>query len=208
MSLGETTLSSLGGGCRIENRSAPNPIDVTNKARVVESLEKNETDFAVMSILPDSLKVNTLDIMQNKLFVVADSRSSSGGGRNREQVLSKPLIYREVGSGTRTLMERFASRYDLPSRKKLELSSYEAVKQAVLAGLGISMIPLVGIQRELEAGSLRIIRMKNFPITSQWRLVWLSSKRLSPVAESFLAYLTTERHRLVREHFSWMKKYT
>jgi DNA-binding transcriptional LysR family regulator len=183
-------------------------IDVTNKARVVESLEKNEIDFAVMSILPDSLKVNTLDIMENKLFVVANTKAGSPHrSRNWEQLQTMPLIYREVGSGTRTLMERFAEQYDLPTRKKLELSSYEAVKQAVLAGLGVSMIPLVGIERELEAGSLHIINMKNFPITSQWRLVWLASKRLSPVAESFLEYLSKERHRLVREHFSWMRKY-
>lgn len=183
-------------------------IDVTNKARVVESLEKNEIDFAVMSILPDSLKVNTLDIMENKLFVVANTKASSPQrSRNWEQLQTMPLIYREVGSGTRTLLERFAEQYDLPARKKLELSSYEAVKQAVLAGLGVSIIPLVGIHRELEAGSLHIIGMKNFPITSQWRLVWLASKRLSPVAESFLEYLTEERHRLVRDHFSWMRKY-
>lgn len=183
-------------------------MDVTNKARVVESLERNEVDFAIMSILPESLNVNTLEIMDNKLFVVSNTPVASKRKHVERGILQDmPLIYREQGSGTRTLLERFAREHGLPTRKKLELSSYEAVKQAVLAGLGASIIPLIGIRHELEARKLHIINIKGFPITSTWRLVWLASKRLSPSAESFLTTITKDRRRLVREHFSWMKKY-
>ncbi|MFM8569816.1 MAG: LysR family transcriptional regulator [Candidatus Kapaibacterium sp.] len=183
-------------------------LDVTNKARVVESLERNEVDFAIMSILPESLKVETLELMENKLFVVSHTPVAS---RRKHADLADlqdmPLIYRETGSGTRTLMERFAAQHDLPTRKKLELSSYEAVKQAVIAGLGASIIPLVGIRRELESKALHIIKVKGFPITSTWRLVWLASKRLSPAAAACLETMTNDRQRIVRRHFAWMNRY-
>jgi DNA-binding transcriptional LysR family regulator len=76
---------------------------------------------------------------------------------------------------------------------KLELTSNEAVKQAVLAGLGISIMPLIGIHQELEAGKLSIIHQDGLPIRTEWQLVWLRKKELTPVMKAYLEFLATER---------------
>ena len=77
--------------------------------------------------------------------------------------------------------------------KKMELTSNEAVKQSLLAGLGYSIIPLIGIKNELQNNELQIIPIKSLPIKTNWSLIWLKGKKHSPVAKSFLEYLKKEK---------------
>jgi DNA-binding transcriptional LysR family regulator len=79
---------------------------------------------------------------------------------------------------------------------KIELTSNEAVKQAVLAGLGISIMPMIGIHQELDSGKLSIIPVEGLPIRTEWQLVWLRKKELSPVMKAYFDYLATEKDRL------------
>ncbi len=83
-------------------------------------------------------------------------------------------------------------------KKKLELTSNEAVKQAVMAGLGYSIMPLIGIHNEIEQGFLEIIHTKGLPIQTQWNLIWLEEKRLSPVAEAYLKYIREQKEQLIK----------
>ena len=118
-----------------------------------------------------------------------------------------PLIYREHGSGTRLVMERFIEENKLPVRKKMELTSNEAVKQAVIAGLGCSIMPLIGIKSELLNGDLQIIPVKDFPIISVWNLVWMKNKNFSPVAAAFLKYVNEQKEAIIHEKFDWFEKF-
>lgn len=183
-------------------------LDVTNKFKVVESLEKNEVDFSLVSVLPDKLKIEKIELMQNKLFVI-----SNAGHTYKNKVYDKsifetmPLIFREKGSGTRQTMEKFIHRNNLPVRKKMELTSNEAVKQAVIAGLGCSIMPLIGIKNELQNGELKIVRVKGFPIKSVWNLIWLKGKNHSPVAQAFLTYLKKEKSAIIKDRFEWFDLY-
>ena len=120
---------------------------------------------------------------------------------------SQQLIYRENGSGTRQTMEEFIQKNDLPVRKKMELTSNEAVKQAVIAGLGCSIMPLIGIKNELQNGELQIIPVKGFPIDSMWHLIWLKGKNHSPVACSFLNHLKNEKENIAQNRFKWCDQY-
>ncbi len=178
-------------------------LDVTNKAQVIGSLERNEVDFSLVSVLPPNLQVESEELMLNKLYVVGNTdhkfpkKSYSTG-----LFETLPLIYREPGSGTRYVMERFIEENKLPVRKKMELTSNEAVKQAVIAGLGYSVMPLIGIRNDLKSGSLQIIPVKGFPITSTWRMIWMKQKNFSPVARSFLKYLQKEKEAIIAENFS------
>lgn len=183
-------------------------LDVTNKLKVVESLENNDVDFSLVSVLPDNLKIEKLELLQNKLYVVGNAKQKLKSRMNDKSVFETlPLIYREQGSGTRQTMERFIQSNRLPVRKKMELTSNEAVKQAVIAGLGCSIMPLIGIKNELQSGELQIIPVKGFPIKSFWNLIWLKGKNHSPVALSFLNYLKKERASIVSEKFDWYEKY-
>jgi DNA-binding transcriptional LysR family regulator len=183
-------------------------LDVTNKAKVIESLEKNEVDFSLVSVLPANMKLDKVELMQNKLFVVGNQDMKFSRKEYDKKIFETiPLIYREKGSGTRFVMEKFIEKNKLPVHKKMELTSNEAVKQAVIAGLGYSIMPLIGIKNELNNGSLQIIPVKGFPIKSVWNLIWLKEKNLSPVASAFLQYVRKEKNNIIKQKFDWFEQY-
>ncbi|MGY6743191.1 MAG: LysR family transcriptional regulator [Cecembia sp.] len=181
-------------------------LDVTNKAMVINSLDENEIDFALVSILPEAMQVESIPLMENKLYLVANKEFEVD-----QKVYSKKffediaLIYREQGSGTRLTMERYLRDNGIPVRKKMELTSNEAVKQAVIAGLGYSVMPLIGIKNEIQDGDLKIVPVEDFPIVTTWNLIYMKNKRFSPVAEAFLDYLKQEKGNIIKERFNWFK---
>lgn len=183
-------------------------MDVTNKAEVMRSLEANEVDFAMVSTIPKNLKISRVELMENKLYLV--------GGRQFEPTAKNitikkfellPLIYREQGSATRNAMERYISSHKISTYKKMELTSNEAVKQAIIAGLGYSIMPLIGIKNELNSGDVQIIPVKDLPIVTNWNLIWLNSKNLSTVSKSFVDYITENKTRIMDTHFDWFYTY-
>jgi len=183
-------------------------LDVTNKAQVINSLEKNEVDFSLVSVLPQNISVDKVQLMQNKLFVVGNYDEKFSKKEYDKKIFeSIPLIYREPGSGTRHVMEKFILKNNLPVTKKMELTSNEAVKQAVIAGLGYSIMPLIGIKNELMNHQLQIIPVKGFPIKSTWYLIWLMGKKLSPVANAYLNYVKKEKQHIIQEKFEWFEQY-
>lgn len=191
-----------------ENSAVELLMDVTNKNKVVQSLENNEIDFALVSILPETVTVEKLDLLQNKLFLVGSPTLNSEVTTKGNKILeSLPLIFREQGSGTRFTMERYLQKHHLSVHKKMELTSNEAVKQAVLAGLGYSIMPLIGIKNELFNKQLQIIQVNGLPIKTTWSLIWLKGKKHSPVSTAFLNFLKKEKNKLVKSHFDWYELY-
>jgi DNA-binding transcriptional LysR family regulator len=182
-------------------------MDVTNKQKVVETLFQNEVDFALVSIVPDNMKVSKIDLIPNKLYFVIGKDMQIEKGSSLEEILSQyPLIFREQGSGTRQIMERFLERNQVFIPKKMELTSNEAVKQAVIAGLGVSIMPLIGIKHELQHKEIQIIPIKGLPIKTMWSLIWLKGKSLSPVCKAFVQYLN-QKTAIVQSNFSWYEAY-
>ena len=177
-------------------------MDVTNKSKVLASLEKNEIDFALISILPDNLNFLELELIENQLYLVGNKNIADKIIKNNDLLNSKPFIFREQGSGTRQMMEMFITINKFQTKKKIELTSNEAVKQAVLAGIGISIMPIIGIKSEIESGKLKIITTKGLPIITKWRLVWLKEKKLSSIAQHFIDYLKNEKVNINKLSFS------
>lgn len=191
-----------------QNKGIDLVMDVTNKSRVVKSLENNEIDFALVSILPDDLLLQSEILLENKLYLIGNRNAVSEIKISDIDLFhTHPLIYREDGSATRLVMENYLYRNGLQSAKKIQLTSNEAVKQAVIAGIGYSIMPIIGLKNELESGDLKIITMKGFPIKSNWNLVWLKNKSLSPVAEAYLNYIREEKSSLKSNYFSWIDNY-
>lgn len=183
-------------------------MDVTNKSKVAESLENNEIDFALVSILPTTLNIEQLDLLQNKLFLVGKPNAELKKNMDIKDLFKDlPLIFREKGSGTRLIMEQFIEHNDIAVLKKMELTSNEAVKQALLAGLGYSIMPLIGIKNELHNKELEIIPVQGLPITTTWSLIWLKGKKLNPVSSQFLRYIVKEKNDIVHSKFSWYEQY-
>lgn len=183
-------------------------LDVTNKAQVLVSLEKNEVDFCLVSVLPENMGIEKVELLQNKLFVVGNYEGPFEHKAYTKKVLEQmPIIYREQGSGTRHVMEKFIKKNKLPVQKKMELTGNEAVKQAVVAGLGYSIMPLIGIKNELMNKQLQVISVKGFPLKSTWYLIWPKGKKLSPVAAAYLSYVKKEKQNIIQQKFDWFEDY-
>jgi len=177
-------------------------LDVTNRNKVMESLERNAVDFALVSLLPHNLKISKIPLMDNQLALIAHRDFECTSTLLKPADLRElPLIYREAGSATRQVMERFLEEQRIKVRMKMELTSNEAVKQAILAGLGCSIMPIIGIKSELQQGTLKIIPVKGLPLQSQWNLIWLQNKGLSPAAEAFKQFLESNKDALIARHF-------
>ncbi|MTB50855.1 LysR family transcriptional regulator [Lewinella sp. W8] len=182
-------------------------MDVTNKAKVVESLKANRVDLCLVSIVPPSLSVNQLDLLPNKLFLVGKANAPLAEKTHKTDLLSElPLIYRETGSGTRQTMEAFLLKNKVQARTHLQLRSNEAVKQAVLAGLGYSIMPLIGLRNELRDKQLKIFSVRGLPIQTTWSLIWLKDKKLPPPAKALVEHLREEKEALINKYFAWLEE--
>lgn len=179
-----------------EHPSVELDMDVTNKSSVVGHLEQNTVDFALVSVMPPNMALNSEVLMQNQLFLVGKKTKKLDESESLENV---PLIFREQGSATKEAMERFLKKENINAKKTITLTSNEAVKQAVLAGLGWSIMPIIGILNELKNNSLQIIEHEQLPITTNWNLVWLKEKKLSPIASKFLDHLRATKEESMKQ---------
>ena len=146
--------------------------------------------------------------MQNKLYLVSNTDTGFKKTAYDNTIFEQlPLIYRERGSATRLVMERFIQENKISVLKKMELTSNEAVKQAVIAGLGSSIMPLIGIKNELGNGQLQIVPVKKFPIKTNWHLIWLKNKKFSSAANAYLQYIKKEKDNIIHNKFDWFEQY-
>lgn len=184
-------------------------LDVSNKTNVIKDLEQNEVDFSLVTVSPKHLEVNEEPIMINKLHLVAATSNSLNIKKIEDKSLFNriPLIYREEGSGTRFTMQQFFTEQDIKPKIKLELTTNEAIKQAVVADIGMSIVSLLSIKNELSQNELKIIPVKGLPLESQWKLIWLKKKNLSPVALAFLDYVKQEKDKVYNQFFNWIEAY-
>lgn len=183
-------------------------IDVTNRQQVIDSLAKNEVDFSLVSILPRHLAVDHLDLLPNKLYLAGHNPPDASVPISEPALLEQlPLIYREAGSGTRSTMEKFIADHGLVVTKRLELTSSEAIKQAVVSGLGYSVMPLIGLKNELLNKDLHLIPVRGLPLETTWMLIWHKGKQFSPVAQAYLTYLRTHHESIRRECFAWYEQF-
>ncbi|WP_298951670.1 LysR family transcriptional regulator [uncultured Nonlabens sp.] len=180
-------------------------MDVTNKKKVVQDLENNSVDFALVSVLPAHLDLEKLPLMKNELYLVGGSeRVKNKKGKKESIFFEEPLLYREQGSATRNAMENFIQGKNLMTRKKIELTSNEALKQAVIAGLGFSIMPMIGIRNAVEKGDINVIPYNGLPIKTQWNLIWLKKKKLSPAALAFKNYIIENKDQITAQYFDWV----
>jgi len=184
-------------------------LDVTNKGMVIDALRKNSIDFALISVMPDQWALEAEILMENQLFLVGHKDFECGNTPYDLSIFEQlPMIFREEGSGTRFVVEKFWLTHKIKVTKKMELTSNEAVKQAVIAGLGFAVMPLIGIKNELIQGDLKIIPVKKFPLCSQWSMVWLKDKMLSPVAKAYLKEIQTNKEKIINHSFGWISNKT
>lgn len=180
-------------------------MDVTNKSKVIESLKSNEVDFALVSVLPTDLNISNEPLLENKLYLMRKNDCENFKTKSKKLFFDDiQLLYREEGSGTRFVMEKFFEKNNIKTNIKMQLTSNESIKQAVIAGLGYSVLPIIGCRNEIANKQLQIIDVDGFPIKSEWNLIWLKNKNMSPVAQKFLQYIRSEKEAIRKAHFDWV----
>ncbi|WP_299048053.1 LysR family transcriptional regulator [uncultured Polaribacter sp.] len=181
-------------------------MDVSNKTQVIRDLEQNLVDFSLVTVSPSHLDLKEHPIMENQLVLVASKDNQLTDKEKRDSIFNSiPLIYREEGSGTRHTMQQFFRKAKISPKIKLELTSNEAIKQAVIADIGVSIVSLLSIKNELLQNELKVIPVQGLPLKSQWKLIYLKKKKLSPVAKAFLEYVESEKETVFNNYFNWLK---
>jgi DNA-binding transcriptional LysR family regulator len=173
-------------------------LEVANRDTVVERLVANEDDLYIMGVPPQNLDVETHPFLDNPLVVLAPADHPLAREKRIpfSRLLGEPLILRERGSGTRTVVERYFAEFGHAPHARMELGSNEAIKQAVAGGLGITIMSLHALTLEPMHGQLVCLDVQGFPMQRSWFVVFPRGKQLSVVAHAFFEYLKTEGSQL------------
>lgn len=169
-------------------------LNVTNRQGLLQQLEHNETDLAIMGQPPDGLDLAAESFLDNPLVVIAPVNHPLARQKNipLARLQNETFLIREQGSGTRIAMERFFAQRGVKFTAGMEMSSNEAIKQAVQAGLGLGIVSIHTVALELEMKRLAVLDVDAFPIMRHWYVVHRANKRLSGVAQAFKRFLLDE----------------
>jgi LysR family transcriptional regulator, low CO2-responsive transcriptional regulator len=179
-------------------------LDVTNRENLLEQLKHNEIDMVVMGQPPDDLDLASEVFMENPLVVIAPPRHALAGARGitLARLQQESFLVRERGSGTRIAMEKFFNKRGVSLKPRMEMTSNEAIKQAVEAGLGLGIVSVHTLELELEAKRLVILDIEDFPILRNWFVVHRRGKRLAPPAEAFRQFMLTKASDVLKSRSS------
>ena len=160
---------------------------VANRDSVLEQLAANRIDLAIMGQVPDGLELEASRILDNPLVAIAppDHPFVKAKKLSLRELAAEPFLVREAGSGTRAAMTRCFAESGLELRSSMEMSSNEAIKLAVQAGLGLGILSLQTLEMELAQKRLAVLKVEGFPIMRHWYVVHRADKRLSPAAQAF-----------------------
>ena len=162
-----------------------------NRESLVRAMEAGEIDLSVMGRPPRELGARSEAFAAHPMvFVCAPGHPLLDGGVRPARVLDGlPFIARENGSGTRAAMAAFLAANHVDPRITMEIASNETIKQAVMAGLGVSFLSLHTIVLELRHGLIRVLDIEGTPVMRTWNVVHLQSRVLSPAAEAFRYFI-------------------
>lgn len=166
----------------------------TNHERILQYLTDNEDDFYILSQLPATVDVTAHRILENPLVAIAPSDHPLAQETNIPfaRLAEEPFIMREPGSGTRQALEELFHKHQRDLKVRLELGSNEAIKQAILGGLGISVLSQHTLTLEKDTGLFAILDVEDLPIQRNWYAIYPAGKQPSVVARTFLEYLEAD----------------
>lgn len=175
-------------------------LDVTNREALLRQFADNTPDMAIMGIPPEGLDLVADLFMSNPLVIIAppDHPLANSGQVSLERVLQEHFIMREQGSGTRNAVERFLLDHGLSINTTMEMSRNEAIKHAVMAGLGLGIVSLHTLEMELTLERLVVLDVEGFPILKDWYVVHRTGKRFSAAAQAFKEFVLSEGSHLIK----------
>jgi len=176
-------------------------LSANNREVVLQQLADNEVDLAIMGRTPEGMDAIAEPFARHPHVIIAAPGHPLAKKRRipLARLAEETFLIREPGSGTRGLLERLFAKHRLPLNVSMEMASNETIKQAVQAGMGISLLSLHTIELELTTRRLVVLDVQGLPIVRDWYVVHLTAKRLSPAAQAFRAFLLSTAGKLVPE---------
>jgi DNA-binding transcriptional LysR family regulator len=188
---------------RREHEGVEIKLAVGNRELLVKMLHANEVDIAIMGRPPRELATRAEPFAAHPHVFVAptDHPLLKFGDQTVESLRPYGFIVREPGSGTRAAMEQFFQSARLEPKVIMEMSSNETIKQAVMAGMGLSFLSLHTVGLELDNKIIAVLDVEGTPIVRAWNCVHTLSKLLSPAAEAFRYFVLERGEGFMAEQF-------
>ncbi len=173
-----------------------------NREQLLLLMASNEVDLSIMGRPPKSLSTRAEAFAAHPLVLIGPpNHPAIGGGCAPLSTLdADTFIVREHGSGTRHAMDAYFHEQRFRPSRTMEMSSNETIKQAVMAGLGVSFLSLQTIGLEVRSGLLSVLPIVATPVMRTWNIVCHSARVLSPAAEAFRYFMLEEGEEYLAAH--------
>jgi DNA-binding transcriptional LysR family regulator len=175
-------------------------LHIHNREQIMQLLTRAEIDLVIMGRAPEHVDCVATAFATNPLGVIGSPQHPLSRRRAAplDSLHGQEFVVRESGSGTRHAMERLFAEHGVVPKIVMEMPSNETIKQAVMAGMGLSFLSLRTIRHELASGHLALLDVQGLPLVRHWHLTHLGSKRLSPAARQFKTFLIEEAGPLIK----------
>jgi DNA-binding transcriptional LysR family regulator len=182
-------------------------LQIHNRNNLIDRLVRNEDDLYIFSNPPKEFEIVTQPILPNPMVVFArdDHPLAHEKKISMEQLKNEKFIMREPGSGTRMVAYEAFDHHGVELQVQMELSTNEAIKQAILAGLGISILSQYTLGLDTFEPRLSILNVQGFPIERQWQFVYPVGKQTSSVSRAFMDFVRKEAPTLIEDHVGKIK---
>lgn len=176
-------------------------VRVGNRANAIQRLLDNSDDLIIMGMVPDDKPFESLPFLDNELVAVAPAEHPlcQLDTVPVQQFLDSNLLMRESGSGSRLALEVFCQEQRLSLTPSMLFGSNDALKHAILAGIGVGVVPKLSILPELKLGSLKILDIKGFPLRRSWCVVYPKAKHPTPAMKAFITYTQENIHKFSQQ---------
>jgi len=175
-------------------------LDVTNRSGLIDAVQNNRTDMAIMGRPPKGRDLVGIPFMENPLVIIAPPSHPLAERKliRLQELAQEPFIVREGDSGTRIAAERFFAEHGIQLITGMEMNRSEAIKQAVMAELGLGIVSLHTIEMELALKRLVVLKVEDFPIMRQWHIVHRKGKRFAAIPEAFRQFVLEQADKLIK----------
>lgn len=182
---------------------------VGNRETLLRLLQDNATDLAIMGRPPPELGTTAEPLARHPHVIIAPLDHPLRDARrfDLQELAGDTFLLRETGSGTRAVVEHMFRQHLFTPARCVTLGSNETIKQAVMAGMGVSLLSLHTLSLELRAGALAVLDVNGTPLERTWQIVHLASKQLSPTCVAFRRFMLEQAEPfLEREYAEFLRR--
>lgn len=172
-------------------------VHVSDSSVVMEQVRKGDVDFGLVGARPADKQLKCEELWSDRMLLVMPAgHRFAGHSRVRpEEIAEETFIMREQGSGSRKLMEEVLAGHDIELLPvTITLGSTTAVKEAVIAGLGITLLSERAVRNEIDDGILAAAAIEGLRFERNFLMITDRKRTQSPLCKRFTEYLR-ERHR-------------